>query len=121
MSGQIGVLQRGRREGDKAVGVAGAEFDELLVLYPDQLGGGVALGAIPVRVDAERLDIDAGAVHLRQPVADIRPQEAGRFERMIDDLGGVRDDAMRVHVDGLDALAGDHDFPALLVRIRVRA
>ena len=88
--------------------------DELLVLDADQLGGGVALGAVPERVDAERLDIDAGAVHLRQPGADIRPQQSRRLERVVDDLGRVRDDAMRMHIDGLDALAGDDDFPAAL-------
>ena len=59
LGGEIGVLQRRRREGDEAVGMAGAELDQLLVLDPDQLGRGVALGAVPERVDAERLDIDA--------------------------------------------------------------
>src|SRR3954454_4714640 len=84
-------------------------------LHPDQLGGGVTLGAVPERVDAERLDIDTGTVHLGQPVADISPQQTGRFERVIDNLGRIGNDAMRMHIDGLDALAGDHDFPARLM------
>ena len=67
LGGQVGVLQRGRREGDKAVGVAGAEFDELLVLHRIS-SAAASRSAVPVRVDAQRLDIDAGAVHLRQPV-----------------------------------------------------
>jgi len=113
LRGKVGELQRGGREGDEAVLVAGAELDQRFVLHLDQLFGGVALGAVPERIDAERLDIDARPVHLCEAGADIRPQEARRFERMIDDLRGVRDDAMSVDIDGLDALAGDHDLPAL--------
>ena len=120
LRGEIGILQRGRREGDETVRVAGAELRQRLVVDADQFGGGIALGPVPVGVDAERLHIDAGPVHLRQPFAEIRPQEGRRFERVIDHLRGVRDDAMGVHVDGLDALARDHDLPAA-VRMGVPA
>src|SRR4051812_8844384 len=41
---------------------------------------------------------------------------------MIDDLRRLRDDAMRVDIDGLDALAGDHNLPAPdIVRMRMPA
>ncbi len=56
---------------------------------------------------------------MREPVADIGPQQTRRLERVIDHLGGVRNDAMGVHIDGLDPLAGDHDLPAVL-RVRRR-
>ena len=47
--GEFGMLQRRRREGDEALGVGGAEFDQRLVLDLYQLGRGVAVGAVPVR------------------------------------------------------------------------
>ena len=118
---EVGKLQRRRRKGDETVGMAGAELHQRFVLDADQLFGGIALGAVPERVDAERLDIDAGAVHLRQPGADVVPKQPRRLERMIDDLRGVGNDAMGVHVDRLDPLAGDHDFPALGMRVGVPA
>jgi len=36
-----------------------------------------------------------------EAVANIRPQQGWRLERVIDQLRGVRDDAMRVHIDVL--------------------
>ena len=115
LRGEVGMLQRGGREGDEAVGIGGAELDQRLVLDLDQLGGGVALGAVPVRVDAQRLDVDALRVHRRDAGAGVVHQQAGRLERMIDHRRGRRNDAMGVHVDGLDPLAVDHDLaPARL-------
>ena len=120
LGGEIGELQGRGGEGDKAVRLRGAEFGERLVLDADQLGGGIALGAVPKRVDAEGLDIDAGLVHLRQAIADIRPQEAWRLERVIDHLRRIRNDAMGVHVDGLDPFAADDDL-ATAMRVRLPA
>ena len=57
-------------------------------------------------------------IHLRQTVADIRPQETWRFERVIDQLRRLRDDAMRMHVNGLDPLA-THDDLAAAMRLRL--
>ena len=104
------MLQGRRREGDEAVGVGGAELDQRLVLDPDQLGRDVALGAIPVRVDAERLDVDALRIHRRDARAGVVHQQARRFERMIDQRHRRRHGAMGVDVDGLDPLAVDHDL-----------
>jgi hypothetical protein len=54
-------------------------------------------------------------------VADIRPQQARRLERVIDDLRRIGDDAMGVDVDGLDPLAADDDLaPAMRVRLPAR-
>src|SRR5436309_2556797 len=119
--GKLRELQCGRRERDKAVGMRSAEFGQLLVLDADQLGRGIAFRAVPKGVDAERLDIDARLVHVGDAVADIGPQEPRRLERVIDDLCGIRNDAMRMHVDRLDALAGDDNLPAPRVRMRVCA
>src|SRR5271165_2082193 len=50
------MLQGHRRKGDEAIGCRGAELRQLFVLDLDQFGRRVALGAIPIGVDAERLD-----------------------------------------------------------------
>src|SRR5262245_13213902 len=112
LRGQVGKLQRRRREADETIGVTGTELDQRLVLHFDQLFGRVALGAVPERVDAQRLDIDARLVHVREAVPDIRPKQRGGFERVIDQLGGVGNDAVCVHIDGLDPLTGDDNLPA---------
>ena len=117
---EVGKLQRRRREADEAIGMTGTELDQRLVLHLDQLFGRVALGAVPERVDAQRLDIDARLVHVREAVPDIRPKQRGCFERVIDELRGVGNDAVRVHIDGLDPLTGDDDLPAS-VRVGVDA
>src|SRR5262249_7085109 len=109
---EVRKLQRRRRKADETIGMAGTELDQRLVLHFDQLFGRVALGAVPERVDAQRLDIDARLVHLREAVPDIRPKQRGCFERGIDQLRGVGNDAVRVHIDGLDPLTGDDDLPA---------
>src|SRR6516225_751218 len=109
---EVGKLQRRRREADETIGTTGTELDQRLVLHLDQLFGHVALGAVPERVDAQRLDIDARLVHVREAVPDIRPKQRGCFERVIDQLRGVGNDAVRVHIDGLDPLTGDDDLRA---------
>src|SRR5215475_8959430 len=112
--GQVGILQCRGRKGDEPIRLRGAELDQGLVLDPDQFSDGIALGPVPVWIDAERLDIDARVIHLHQTVADIGPQETRRFERVIDQLRRLRDDAMRMHVNGLDPLATHNDFAAAL-------
>src|SRR4051794_5711693 len=47
LDGEIGELQRQRGESGEPVGFRRAEFGELFVLYPDDLGGQVAILAIP--------------------------------------------------------------------------
>ena len=118
---ELRVLQRDRCEGHKAVRHCGAELGQLFVLDPDQLGRRIAFGAIPIGVDAERLDIDPLRVHLLDPVGDIGPQQPRRLERMVDNGGRPRNDRMGVDVDGLDPLAVDHDLaPSPLPRSWIR-
>src|SRR5262245_41404047 len=80
---EVRKLQRRRREADETIGMTGTEVDERLVLHLDQLFSRVALGAVPERVDAQRLDIDARPVHVHEAVPDIRPKQRGRFERVV--------------------------------------
>ncbi len=107
---QLRVLQCDGRKSDEAVRGGGAELGQLLVLDPDQLGRGVAVGAIPEGVDAERLDIDPLGIHLGDAVGKVRPQEARRLQRMVDHRRRLRNDGMGVDVDSLDPLAIDHDL-----------
>lgn len=117
VGGEVGILQCGGRKGDEPIWLRGTELDEGLVLDPNQFSDGIALGPVPVWIDAECLDIDARLIHLRQTVADIGPQETRRFERVIDQLRRLRDDAMRMHINGLDPLA-THDNLAAAMRLR---
>ena len=110
LRGKVGVLQRRGRVGHEALGVGGAELDQSFVLDPDQLCRGVATGAIPEGVDAERLDVDALAVHRRDARAGVVHQQARCLERMIDHRHRLWHTTMGVHVDGLDPLAVDHDL-----------
>ncbi len=114
--GEVGILQGGGGKGDEPIGLRGAELDQCLVLHPDQFGCCIALGSVPEGIDAERLDIDASLVHLRQAVAEIGPQQTRRFQWVIDQVGRLRDNAVRVYVNGLNAPATDGDLAASLCR-----
>src|SRR5205823_14636246 len=51
--GEIRELQRDRSEGDEALGLGGADLGQLFILDADQLRDEIALGRIPVGIDAE--------------------------------------------------------------------
>src|SRR5262249_50438627 len=120
---EVGELQREGGKGREAVGVLRAELGELFVLDLDDLGHHVALGAIPRRVDAEHLHIDAELVHLAEPALpyfiDPRTDRALRLQPQQSVRLGYR--AVRVHVDYPRAAAGDQDLAALSRRLRLRA
>ncbi len=99
-------------------GLAAQVLRQCLVLHFDKLCRGVARRPIPVRIDAEHLDIDALRVHRRDPRAGVLHQQAGRLQRVIDQCSGRRDDAVGMHVDRLDALAVKHRFPPTWCRVR---
>jgi hypothetical protein len=118
--GKIRMLQCRRREADEAVGVGRAELDQSLVLDLDQLGRDVALGAVPVGVDAERFDVDALRIHRRDAHAGIGHQQARCLERVLDQGHRRGHRAMGVDVNRLDPFAVDHDLPAAAMRMRLR-
>ena len=72
---EVRILQCRGRKGDEPILLRRAELGQGLVLHPNQFGDGILLSPVPIRIDAERLDIDAGLIHLRQTVADIGPQK----------------------------------------------
>ena len=85
----------------------------MLVLHADHPFGEVALRPVPGRVDAQRLDVDALLVHhLETLSADFvdAASEAGVRRGNAEQGLSLRDDAMGVNVDRLDAPTADHDL-----------
>ena len=103
---QIRVLQRHGGEGDEAIGLGRAQLRQLLVLQLDERLGDVALGLVPVGIDAERLDVDALPVHgldalgAHHQLVGLHLQSHQRHR--------LREPTMRMDVDGLDAAAAHH-------------
>ena len=67
LGGKLGMLQRHRRVGDEPVGIGRARRRELLVLDLADLLREVALGLVPIGIDAQRFHVDALLVHGAQP------------------------------------------------------
>ena len=120
---EIGKLQRNRREGHEAIRVFSAELGEPVVLHADHLGHDIALRSIPPRVDAERLHVDALAIHLADaPRPDLLdPRSAVVFHLEPEQRVRFRNHAMRVHVDRRHATTADHHFTAPAGRHRFAA
>ena len=122
LDGEIRELQRQRGEGGETVGLRRAEFGELFVLYPDDLGGEVAILAIPERVDRQHLHVDALCVHRLEALVERGRDKglpSGLLHRRLEgrvvvahQLFGLVEQAMGMDVDRLDALAVDHDRQA---------
>src|SRR5580693_7512683 len=92
----------------------GAQFGKLLVLYLDDLGGGVAVLAVPERIDRQHLHVDRHGIHGFETLLDddellLVALDQGRRDGWL--AAHQRDRfleaAMGVHVDGLDPLAVD--------------
>ena len=116
---QLRVLQGQRRERREPVRLGGAEFGQFLVLNLDDLRRQIAVLVVPEGVDRQDLHVDRHGVHCLQAFLD--HDEA--FLRAADDVvqhggvpaqqrGGFVEDAMRVHVDGLNGLAVHLNRPA---------
>src|SRR6266849_1162271 len=111
---EVRILHGERGKGGEAVGARRAQLRELLVLQLDDGGGGVAVLAIPERVDGEHLEIDRLGVHALEALLDddevlLRALDLRQHARRLlaRQRDGLVEVAMRVHVDGLDALALD--------------
>ena len=98
--GEVGILQRHRGEGDEALRVRRADLGELLVLDPDRPLRATSRSAVPVRVDAERLDVDALLVHRRMRVG-ASSSSKGRMVSSFLPTSAIASGhrAVRVHVD----------------------
>jgi hypothetical protein len=101
---KIGVLQRQGGEGGKSL-------RQLLVLQFDDLGGGVAVLAVPERIDRQHLHVDRHRVHFLQALLnddemlrhalDRRPHLFGPVAHQVD---GFPEIAVRMHIHGQDRL-----------------
>src|SRR5436190_6509604 len=125
LGGEVGVLQRHRREGDEALGIGGARLRELLVLELDDLPGEIAVRRVPVRVDAERLDVDALLVHGPKSRRHLGGHMQVRSERrptqfQIHQRQRLGHRAVRVDIHGPHAPAAHHHVPAARLRPRGR-
>ena len=69
LGGEIGILQRDRRERDEAIGMRRDPLREPLVLRPDDPPRQIAIGGVPPEaVDGQRLHVDALLIHDLQPL-----------------------------------------------------
>ena len=65
LGGEVGKLQRHRRVADEAARESLAHLaTSFCALQVEDAAGEIAVGAVPERVDAERLDVDAVLVHV---------------------------------------------------------
>src|SRR5262249_17284131 len=96
-----------------------AHIAELFILQIDDAARQLAVGRIPEGVDAQRLYVDAVGVHDLEALRS--DGDALEVDRLLDapfEAGAanqVRDfghHAMRLHVDGLDAVAAHRDLPS---------
>ena len=94
--------------------MCGAQLGELLVVRPDDGGGGVAVLAIPEWIDGQHFHVDSHRVHLREPLGHddelilCAPDRRDYVVAVIAHQGDrLVEHAMGMNVDGLDALAAD--------------
>ena len=120
LGGEIRVLQGHGGKGDEALRPGCAQLGELLVLDLDERSREIALGLVPVGIDAERLDVDALLVHRADAVL---PHDQGlRLGLQTHERHRLGHGAVRMHVDGFHAAAAHHHFPApdCPARLRLR-
>ena len=105
---EVGGLQGERGEACETVRMGRAELGQLLVLDLDDLGGKVAIPAIPERIDRQHFHVDGLRIDGRQPLIEIDDDFVGAAHLRQQGLGaflaeqrvGLTDQAMRVDVDG---------------------
>jgi len=114
---EVGKLQRRRcASKHETIRDDGTELDQRLVLHLISCSAGRA------RRGPEM--VDASARHRRTTCQcegggpGHRPKKRGGFERVIDKLRGVGNDAVRVHIDGLDPLPAMTTSPESMRRGR---
>ena len=123
---EVGIFQAERGKGRKAVRSCGAKLRKLLVVELDDLGRGIAVLAVPERVDRQHLHVDRHGVHTLEASLDgdeMLLRALGRRDHVASLVAHQRDrlveQAVRVHVDGSDALAVDLDRQSTAPVLRV--
>jgi hypothetical protein len=110
LRGEVGKLERDRGERDEAVRVLRADLDEPLVVETHHFRRGLAIGAVPEGIDAERLHVDPLRVHRPEPTGQVLPLHHDPAGVMLvgilpEQLRRRGDETVRVHVDGPHPLA----------------
>ena len=102
LRGQVRELQGGRGQGDKPVGMFSHPRGKSFVVDTDDVRCQIPVGSIPpIPVDAQSLVVDAAFVHVLQAVrAEGLPggKTDVRKIRLLQNVGDLRKDAMRVNV-----------------------
>ena len=116
LRGEVGILQRDRRERHEPIGIGADDLRQPLVVRAANARRELAVGLPPPEpVDAQRLHIDAGLVHLRDArrADDLVAAAAAVLleRRALDDVLHGHD-AVGVDVDDADAAAADRDLAA---------
>src|SRR5262245_52341371 len=120
LGGNLRILQRDRRIADEATWENLAHLRDLGGLQVEYAAGEIAVGAVPERVDAEGLHVDAVPVHVgnagrldREAEAALQLLPRGALEGgAVDKIEHGRHRAVRMHVDGPHTAAGDVDLAA---------
>ena len=122
---KIRKLQSQRGEGRKAVRPRRAQLGEFFVVHLDDLGRGVAVLAVPERIDRQHLHIDRHRIHFLETLLDDdemlrnalgrRQHLVGRVAHQVERFMEI---AVRVNVDGQDALTANLHRQARRLRLR---
>ena len=117
---ELRKLQRHGGERDETVRVLAAKLRELLVVQAHDLARRVAIGLVPDRIDAERLDVDVLLVHRLHALFGHDDDALLVMLRGLDaeHVHRFRDDAVRMHVDRLHTAALHDDFAPPRSRLR---
>src|SRR5258706_6617415 len=120
LGGQVGKLQRDRRQTDITIGVGLAPFGKFFVMNFYDLACEFPVRRIkPETIDAQHLNVNSPLVERLQTLRphDVRP--AGSIPRsrsqirILYNIPNFRHDAVSMHIDDLDTLAAPKHFPAL--------
>jgi hypothetical protein len=123
---EIGILQCQGSEGGKPLGPRRTKLRQFLVLNFDDLSRGVAILAVPERIDRQHLHIDCHRIHFLQALfdgdemlrhaLDWRQNLVGPVPHQVN---GFTEIAMCVDIHREDALAIDFDRQARGLRLGV--
>ena len=125
LHGEVGKLQGQRGESPEPIRPRRAQLRQLLVIDLDDRGRRVAVLAVPERIDRQHLHVDRHRVHLLETLLDDDEMLGNALDRrqhlvglVAHQVDGFMKIAVRVNVDGQDALAADLDRQARRLRLR---
>ena len=114
LRGQVRELKGGRSKGHEPVGMLADPGCEAFVVQAHNIGGQIPVGLVPpIAVDAQGLVVDAAFVHGVQAIGS-EGLPGGKPDvrkiRILQNVGDLRKDAVRVYVHGGGALRTDKNL-----------